>query len=327
MSQEMAEEWYDCIASELEAVDKVMDTVTDRAENPLLREMCQYVLSNHGKRVRPALSLLAFHALGGQDPAKAVDVGAAIEIIHNATLIHDDINDSGEVRRGAKALYKQYSLGRSIVAGDFMFALGFQLLGATSEDIVNFVIDAAAAMGSGEFDQKKYEHNVRAEEADYIKIIEGKTARLIECAAKCGAYLAAPGDMDKIHAIGNFAYNIGMSFQIVDDLLDIIGDQSNTGKMVGNDIVEGKPTLPIIYGMQDATNGIRIMDIFEDDKTDYNRAAEAITLIKRTNAVERCRTLAKYYCDKAINELSVLPDSVYKKALVDFAIFIVSRDR
>ena len=323
----MAEDWYNCIASELQDVDKVMETITDRAENPLLKEMCQYVLSNHGKRVRPALCLLAFHALGGENVSKAVDIGAAIEIIHNATLIHDDINDAGEIRRGAKALYKEYSLGRSIVAGDFMFALGFQLMGATSQEVVNFVIDAAAAMGSGEFDQKKMEHNVRVDEAEYLKIISGKTARLLECAAKCGAYLAAPEDFDRIHALGNFAYNIGMSFQIIDDLLDVIGDQSNTGKMVGNDLVEGKPTLPIIYGMRDPKVGIRIMDIFEDDRSDYNMAAEAITLIKRTDAVERCYTLANYYADKAIAELDAIPDSVYKQALVDFAKFIVSRDR
>jgi geranylgeranyl pyrophosphate synthase len=118
-----------------------------------------------------------------------------------------------------------------------------------------------------------------------------------------------------------------MSFQIIDDLLDIIGDQSNTGKLVGNDIVEGKPTLPIIYGMRDPTVGIRIMDIFEDDRTDYNAAGEAITLIKRTDAIDRCYNLANYYADKAIAELGPIPDSVYKQALIDFAKFIVSRDR
>lgn len=323
----MAIKWYDCISSDLVKVDEVMDAITDRAENPLLKEMCQYVLSNHGKRVRPSLCLLSFYALGGTDPEKAIDVGAAIEIIHNATLIHDDINDEGEMRRGAKVLYKQYSLGRSIVAGDFMFALGFQLMGSCSNDVVNFVIDAAAAMGSGEFDQKRYERNVAADEEQYIKIITGKTARLLECAAKCGAYLARPGDLDAVQCLGNFAFNIGLAFQVIDDLLDVIGDQNNTGKAVGNDLVEGKPTIPVIYGIQDPVHGKRIREIFEDPSTDYDGAREAIALIKQTDSIERCYALANHYADLALKDLEPLEDSEYKQALIDFAKFIISRDR
>ena len=323
----MAEDWYNCIASELEDVDKVMETITDRAENPLLKEMCQYVLSNHGKRVRPALCLLAFHALGGDNISKAVDIGAAIEIIHNATLIHDDINDAGEMRRGAKALYREYSLGKSIVAGDFMFALGFKLMGSASNDVIGFVIDAAAAMGSGEFDQKKYEHNYAATEAEYVKIITGKTARLIECSAKCGAYLARPDDIATVEKVGSIACNIGCAFQIIDDLLDVIGIVENTGKKLGNDIVEGKPTLPTIYGMQDPEYGARIREIFVDPNTDYEQAYEAIELIKKTDSVQRCRALAKTYADKALEELEEIEDSEYRQAMVDLIKFIIARDR
>lgn len=304
-----------------------MADITDRADNPLLKEMCDYVLSNHGKRIRPSICLLSYHVLGGTDSAKAIDVGAAIEIIHNATLIHDDINDEGELRRGAKALYRQYSLGRSIVAGDFMFALGFQLMGSSSNEVVNFVIDAATAMGSGEFDQKKYEHNVAVDEAAYLKIISGKTARLIECAAKCGSYLARPDDLESVEQMGSYAYNLGLAFQIIDDLLDVIGDQSNTGKRVGNDLVEGKPTLPTIYGIEDPTYGPRIKEIFEDTHTDYSDAEEAIALIKKTDSVERCYRLANHYADIALGEIASLDDSVYKQALTDFTHFIVSRDR
>ncbi|MCQ2079006.1 MAG: polyprenyl synthetase family protein [archaeon] len=323
----MTSTWYDCISTELEKVETVMEDVISIAENPLLREMCHYVLTNHGKRVRPALCLLAFHLLGGEDSKRAIDVGSAIELIHNATLVHDDINDEGEMRRGAKALYKEYSLGRSIVAGDFMFALGFQLMGTTSNDVVHFVISAAAAMGSGEFDQKKYERNVAADEAQYLKIITGKTARLLECAAKCGAYLAAPDDLESVEKVGNFAYNIGLSFQIIDDLLDVIGDSKNTGKLVGNDLVEGKPTLPTIYAMQDPTYGARVREIFENPSADYSDAAEAIELIKKTDSIDRCFALAKHYADLALKDLESFKDSSYKQSMIDFANFIVSRDR
>ena len=323
----MATNWSSCIASELDRVEDVMDSVTSSAENPQLREMCQYVISNHGKRVRPAFCILAYYMLGGKDPAKAIDIGAAVELIHNATLIHDDINDAGEMRRGAKALYKQYSLGKSIVAGDFMFALGFKLMGSASNDVIGFVIDAAAAMGSGEFDQKKYEHNYAATEAEYVKIITGKTARLIECSAKCGAYLARPDDIATVEKVGSIACNIGCAFQIIDDLLDVIGIVENTGKKLGNDIVEGKPTLPTIYGMQDPVYGARIREIFADPDTDYEQANEAIELIKKTDSVQRCRALAKTYADKALEELEEIEDSEYRQAMVDLIKFIVARDR
>lgn len=327
MSQQMATNWFDCISSDLVRVDDVMSEITSRADNPLLKEMCDYVLSNQGKRIRPSICLLSYYALGGKDSKRAVDVGAAIEIIHNATLIHDDINDEGELRRGAKTLYKQYSLGRSIVAGDFLFALGFQLMGSSSEDVVGFVIDAATAMGSGEFDQKKYEHNKSVSKEEYIHIISGKTARLIECASKCGAYLARPGDLDAVERLGSYSYNLGLAFQIVDDILDIVGDSHNTGKRVGNDLVEGKPTLPIIFGMEDSVHGDRIKFIFENPNTDYGLAGEAISLIKQTDSIERCYKLANHYADLALGYLAPLEDSVYKQALIDFTKFIVFRDR
>lgn len=327
MSQSMASNWSSCISDELAKVEVVMDDVTAKAENPQLREMCRYVLSNHGKRIRPAMCILSYRLLGGTEPDKAVDLGAAVELIHNATLIHDDINDEGEMRRGAKALYKQYSLGKSIVAGDFMYALGFQLMGSTSKEIVGYVIEAAAAMGSGEFDQKKYEHNIDADETQYIKIISGKTAHLIEASAKCGAYLARPDDYEAIQKVGDITYNVGLAFQIIDDLLDVIGDTKNTGKKVGNDLVEGKPTIPTIYAMQDPTYGARVREIFEKENTSYDEAYEAIELIKKTDSIERCFALAKKYSDLALEELQTIEDSVYKQAMIDLIDYIVARDR
>lgn len=327
MSETMASNWSSCISDELAKVELVMDEVTAKADNPQLREMCRYVLSNHGKRIRPSMCILSYYLLGGNEPARAIDLGAAVELIHNATLIHDDINDEGEMRRGAKALYKQYSLGKSIVAGDFMYALGFQLMGSTSKEIVGYVIEAAAAMGSGEFDQKKYEHNIAADEEEYIKIISGKTARLIEASAKCGAYLARPDDIMAIQKVGDITYNVGLSFQVIDDLLDVIGDTNNTGKKVGNDLVEGKPTIPTIYAMQDPVHGPRIKEIFEKDGTTYEEAYEAIELIKKTNSIERCFALAKKYADLALEELADIEDSIYKQAMVDLVNYIIARDR
>jgi octaprenyl-diphosphate synthase len=323
----MAGNWHDCISSDLDRVDAVIKEVT-ASEDPELTEMCDYVLSNHGKRIRPAICLLSFYACGGDDSKKknATDIGAAIEIIHNATLIHDDINDQGELRRGAKVLYRQYSLGKSIVVGDYLFALGFRLLGATSNDIVNYVIDAASGLAAGEFNQKHYERNNSVDEAEYMKIIGGKTARLIECAAKCGAYVAGASAED-IEELGQFAYQAGMAFQIIDDVLDVAGDEGSTGKRVGNDIVEGKPTLPIILAMQDPKVGKRVAEIFDDPSSDYDDAAEAIALIKTTDSVQRCRARAAEIGEEAKKHLACVPDSEYKESLCQLVDFFVSRDR
>lgn len=322
----MEQAWHECISTELDRVESVMDDVTC-SDNAQLREMCQYVLANHGKRVRPAICILSYYTNGGQDPKRAIDVGAAIELIHNATLIHDDINDQGEMRRGAKALYREYSIGKSIVAGDYLFALGFRLIGSASPAIVDYVVEAASAMGAGEFSQKRYERNVAVDESKYMDIISGKTARLIECAAKCGSYLAGTEHLDQVERMGQFAFLTGQAFQIIDDVLDVVGYEDHTGKMPGNDILEGKPTLPTIYGIEDSQRGTRIKEIFTDSHATSADAAEAIALIRETDSVTRCLAKASALVEEAVPLLDGEPDSQYKDALIGLARFIVARDR
>lgn len=321
----MADSWHDCISKDLDLVDKVMSDSTV-SENDELTEMCQYVLRNQGKRIRPAMCILTHYVCGGKDAEKAVDVGAAIELIHNATLIHDDINDQGDLRRGAKALYKEYTIGKSIVAGDYLFSIGFRLLGSGADNIIDYIVEAASGLAAGEFSQKKYERNAVVDEAHYMNIIEGKTARLIECAGKCGAYLAQ-SDMEEIDRMGSFAYGAGMAFQIIDDVLDVVGDEGSTGKRAGNDIVEGKPTLPIIYAMEDVTVGPRIREIFTKTDSDYDDAAECIALIKQTDSIVRCRAKAREIAERAKSNLDSTPNSVYKRSLIGLLDFFVSRDR
>ncbi len=322
----MAGGLLDCISDEMKHVDDSIDVICESG-TPELTEMCRYVLSNHGKRLRPAMSILFYHALGGDGSDSVASTAAAVEIVHNATLIHDDINDAGELRRGAKALYREYGLSKSIVAGDYLYAMGFRLLGTSSSDIVGFVLDAAVGLAGGEFNQRDYEHNTDVDEAQYIRIIGGKTARLFEASAKCGAYYACPGDMELINMAGEFAFLAGHAFQIADDLLDILGDVKATGKRVGNDIVDGKPTIPVIYAMEDPEYGPRVRQIFVSPQTDYAEAEEAIALIKKTDSVDRCRALARAYADRAKAVIAPLPPSVYKDSLTELVDYIVSRDR
>lgn len=321
----MDEPWHSCISKDLDEVeDLIMKSV--KSDNPELTEMCGYVLGVHGKRIRPAICILSFYAAGGRDSRHAVEVGAALEIIHNATLVHDDINDQGDLRRGHKVLYKQYTMSKSIIAGDFMFAKGFNLLGESSSRIVGYVVDAASSMGAGEFDQKDFEHRPDVTEADYMSIIDGKTAKLIGSAARIGACIA-DAEMDTVNKLGDFAENVGLAFQIVDDALDVIGKENITGKTVGSDILEGKPTLPLIYAMEDPKNGAAIREIFESKDIGYSDVGKALSLISETGSVERCLEKAKAIAESSMYLLDDIEPSVYKTALINLARYVVGRDR
>lgn len=321
----MTEPWHSCISGELEKVEDLMLRDLE-SENPELTEMCQYVISSGGKRLRPALCIMSYGAVGGKDMMKPVKVGAAFEIIHSATLVHDDINDQGEIRRGRKTLHKEYTVSKAIIAGDYMFAMGFRLLAAEAPQIVDYIVDASASMGAGEFVQKDFEHASSVTEDDYIEIITGKTAKLFEASSKSGAAVAnADGAM--LEALGNFSHYIGLAFQIVDDTLDVTGDPHNTGKAVGTDLIEGKPTLPVIYAMQDPDKGPRLIELFEKADVTTDDVAEALELIRSTDSVDRCLLKAREYVDEAVGYMDSVPDSIYKDALLDLASYIVSRDR
>ena len=321
----MTEPWHSCISGELEKVEKLMLRDLE-SENPELTEMCQYVISSGGKRLRPALCIMSYGAVGGKDMMKPVKVGAAFEIIHSATLVHDDINDQGDIRRGRKTLHKEYTVSKAIIAGDYMFAMGFRLLAAEAPQIVDYIVDASASMGAGEFVQKDFEHASSVTEDDYIEIITGKTAKLFEASSKSGAAVAnADGAM--LEALGNFSHYIGLAFQIVDDTLDVTGDPHNTGKAVGTDLIEGKPTLPVIYAMQDPDKGPRLIELFEKADVTTDDVAEALELIRSTDSVDRCLSKAREYVDEAVGYMDSVPDSIYKDALLDLASYIVRRDR
>lgn len=321
----MTEPWHSCISGELEKVENLMLRDLE-SENPELTEMCQYVISSGGKRLRPALCIMSYGAVGGKDMMKPVKVGAAFEIIHSATLVHDDINDQGDIRRGRKTLHKEYTVSKAIIAGDYMFAMGFRLLATEAPQIVDYIVDASASMGAGEFVQKDFEHASSVTEDDYIEIITGKTAKLFEASSKSGAAVAnADGAM--LEALGNFSHFIGLAFQIVDDTLDVTGDPHNTGKAVGTDLIEGKPTLPVIYAMQDPDKGPRLIELFEKADVTTDDVAEALELIRSTDSVDRCLSKAREYVDEAVGYMDSVPDSIYKDALLDLASYIVRRDR
>ncbi len=317
--------WHDCISSELQFVEELMERDL-RSDNEELTEMCYHVIGAGGKRLRPSICILSYYACGGENGSIPAKIGAGFEIIHSATLIHDDINDQGEVRRGRKALHKAYTISKAIVAGDYMFAMGFRLLAEAAPHIVNYIVEASAAMGAGEFVQKDFEHKSAVTEDDYIEIITDKTAKLFEASARSGAAVAgATGE--QMDAVGDFALTMGLAFQIADDTLDVSGDPKKTGKAVGTDLIEGKPTLPVIYAMQDPVLGPEIRTFFEKEVPTEDDVTSALALIRRTDSIDRCMALARRFSEQAVLHLEPLPESPFKDALRALAAYVIDRER
>ena len=316
--------WQTPINSDLEKVSVNISSVL-RSERPELQEMCDYLMNTRGKGIRPAICILTHYACGGSD-AEIDRMASAFEMIHLATLVHDDINDKSEIRRGRRAVHKEYTVSKAIILGDFIFAMGFKLVGSADRKVVDTITSASSAMAESELIQKGFEHKAAVTESDYIRIIRGKTAMPIQACARAGALMAGADDIT-VDAVSEFALNLGLAFQIADDVLDITGDQRSTGKDAGIDIVEGKPTLPVIYAMSSHSNGKRIRELFEKKDISGKDIDEALTLIKETDAVGKCLSKAKELVESAIPLLSCIGDSEYKDSLISLARYAADRDR
>ena len=320
----MEQPWYASISEDLEKVDNIIYDAL-RSDKPELQQMFDYVVTSGGKKIRPSICILMHRACGGSRE-DILRVASAFEVIHSATLIHDDINDRSDIRRGRRTVHKEYTVTKAVILGDLMFAIGFKLFGSADQKIIDAVVSASTAMAESELVQKKFERKSVVAECDYFDIIKGKTAMPIFICARTGAYMAGADD-DITDAISSFALDIGLAFQIVDDVLDIVGDHSNTGKKIGIDIYDGKPTLPLIYAMADSVHGQEIKEIFRKDCAPDRDIEHAIELIRSTGSVERCISKAKDLVENAIPLLSCLEDSAYKDSLIGLAKYVVSRDR
>ena len=283
-------------------------------EEPLLRKMVGEIVAAGGKRLRPRVALLAFDACGGGDPEPVIEAAAAFELIHTASLVHDDIIDQSPLRRGRPTVHTAYGLGHAIVAGDFLFTQGFALSGKLPKDVIAVTAEACVRLAEGEV----MEQRLLAEEVDeerYLKIIAKKTAEPIRACAMTGAMLAgAPKSV--VEALGHYGLEIGIAFQIADDVLDIAGNPEETGKVVGQDAKTGVLTLPVGLG--------------EDAKTFREMARgtdpeELRRLLQEAGAIDKAREVATKYAERAKARLAVLPDGPSKDALLAIADGVVKR--
>jgi geranylgeranyl pyrophosphate synthase len=319
----MSQGWDSSIKDELRMVEQEIHR-SILSEQPVLTEICDYVISSGGKRMRPGVTILSYLASGGKEVSEAVKIAAAFEMIHSATLIHDDINDRSEKRRGRLSAYKKFGLQQALVSGDFLFVKAFAIGGFFNEEIVSLVAEACTAIAESEIVQFEKEGEVATLDV-YLGIIEGKTAKPIMAGARIGAYLAN-ADPDRIHAMGEYGLNIGMAFQIVDDILDITGNESSLGKPRMVDFFEGKATLPLIHAMEDPAVGPRLYQLFHNKVKTEKDIEEAQALVVGTAAIEMSKQKAKEYAEKALTALEGLPDSEHKLGLQRLAAKVVDRN-
>jgi geranylgeranyl pyrophosphate synthase len=270
-----------------------------------------------GKSYRPVLALLAFEAAGGEEISEVMDLALSAEIIHTATLVHDDIYDSSKTRRGKPTLHASHGLAHGIIGGDYLFVLGFGLGGKYDARIVERMADTCANIASGELLQHEHIGNLATTPEDYYSIIDGKTAGPFATACSCAAIIAGASD-EVISSLEEFGWEVGRAFQLVDDLLDLTGDEK-MGKPRGSDVHEGKMTLPIIHALT-MLHGIereQLADILQNFSDD--RWNELVSLLSSAGSFEYSEQLIENHVNRALRKLESLPESDASKLMAEVA--------
>jgi octaprenyl-diphosphate synthase len=317
--------WDFGIQKELGMVDEKLHEMV-KSQEQVLTDASLHVIDAGGKRLRPTVTILAYKALGGRDVRRIVDIAAGFELIHSATLIHDDINDGGSTRRGRETVYKKFGLHNAIVTGDFLFTKAFQLGGTFDKTVVDTTADACAALAEGEILQNRYRHKKDLTIDTYLQVAERKTAQPIKAGAMVGGYLAG-GSPEEVASLGKYGLDLGVAFQIVDDILDFTGDEKKTGKMVGNDLKEGNLTLPSLLAIKNSDEAKKaILAVISQEDPPVESVKSCARMVVKSGAIEKARGMGEYYCMEALGHLGCLPDTSYSKALREVVDKVLERD-
>ena len=293
---------------------------------PLVAQVSQYIISAGGKRLRPALLLLACGALGYQGSSK-FSLAAVVEFIHTATLLHDDVVDDSTLRRGLATANETFGNPASVLVGDFLYSRAFQMMvEAKNMRIMEVLADATNIISEGEVMQLMNMHNAELDEAGYLHVIRSKTAKLFEASARVGAILAQ-GNAAMEQACADYGQALGTAFQVIDDVLDYDGDTTIMGKTLGDDLREGKATLPLIVAMQRSAPAQRslVKSAIETGATEL--LEQVIEIVRKTGALAISRQAASAEAKRAIDAASQLPPSPYTDSLIQLASQLLDRQQ
>lgn len=312
------------VARDMQRIDTHI-TEQLRSDVVLINQLSAYIIGSGGKRLRPQLVLLAAGACGYTGD-QHITVAAIIEFIHTATLLHDDVVDASDMRRGHDTANAVWGNEAAVLVGDFLYSRSFEMMVAVkSMRVMDILARTTNRIAEGEVMQLLNVREPNLTEADYIEVIEAKTARLFQAATQLGAVLTDQPDEIRM-ALAEYGNSLGTAFQIVDDVLDYQSNSGAMGKNVGDDLAEGKTTLPLIYAMRDGTEAERelIAKAITDDGLDA--LSGVLDAIKNTQAIENSLLTAQRYAEQAAEALSVLPESKYRDALTVVANNAVKRD-
>jgi octaprenyl-diphosphate synthase len=290
----------------------------------LVSQVAEYIVTSGGKRLRPLIVLLAARALG-YSGSHQMNAAAIVEFIHTATLLHDDVVDSSDRRRGRDTANNVFGNQASVLVGDFLYSRAFQMMVEIGRmRVMQILADATNTIAAGEVMQLMNVHDPDVTEAAYRKVIYRKTARLFEAGAQIAAVLADRDPADESSMVC-YGQNLGTAFQLVDDALDYNASPEELGKNLGDDLAEGKPTLPLIYAMENGTDAEKKMIRHAIEEGGLDRLDDIQAVVESTGALEYTATRAREAADMAINALAGVPDSEYKQAMIAIADFAVRR--
>ncbi|OLC27989.1 MAG: hypothetical protein AUH28_19920 [Acidobacteria bacterium 13_1_40CM_56_16] len=316
---------YQLIAPELALVEEELLRYTQSEITPI-SEIGEYLLNAGGKRLRPALLLLTAKMLGAVSPM-AIRLAAVVEFIHNATLVHDDIIDAADTRRGRPSANSHWGNSMTVLAGDWLYMRSFALaLGEKNLDVLNTLIDITQKMVEGELLQLTYLGRSEVTEQQLLDIVERKTAYLFSGCTKLPAIAAGMnhGSAERLAEIGK---SLGMAFQLVDDLLDLTSTQDVLGKPVANDLKEGKMTLPVLFAIRNGNqeDTLKVQSVLDERDFRSVDRMEILKLVERSDGLHRTRELAAEYASRAIHMLDEFPPSIFRDAIVRIPEFILNR--
>jgi heptaprenyl diphosphate synthase len=316
-------EIYLHLKSDLSYVEnRLLDEVRSKQKD--LENAASHLLKAGGKRIRPVFVLLSGQ-FGRYDREQLARVAVALELIHMATLVHDDVIDDAKTRRGIPTVRSEYGNRMAMYTGDFIFARALMLLSELPNPTIHQQLsDSIVRMCEGEIDQIRDFYRIDQNLRNYFRRIKRKTAILIEISCKLGG-LAAEAKTEYVKALGRFGYYLGMAFQIVDDVLDFTASEAKLGKPAGADLLQGNITLPVLYALHASECGPSLRNLIRSDMT-RAEANQSIGLIKQSGGIEYSKKVADLYLQKCLKELTKLPKNQARDSLEAIAIFTTSRD-
>ncbi len=303
------------IQKELQQLEDMLSSSISSEIN-LATEVTQHVVNSGGKRIRPVICILVSKMLDYKG-SELIKLASSIELLHTATLIHDDVVDQSSTRRGKESIHTKWDNSHSVLVGDFVYSKAFQLMASLdNQEIIRILADSTNRISEGEVLQLSLKKREVLSKEDYFEIIDRKTAELFKASAITAGSLASCNE-DEFIALTNFAIALGNNFQIKDDLLDYFGDEELTGKKIGKDFEEGKFTLPLIIALPLMSEEHKFMileTLFDNKESDFK---EIVKIIKDTGAVKKVEEICNQFSETCFKELESFSESDYKRALLD----------